>query len=284
MKTMPTEGSKNVNPKLDPLWDAESKFHDYSNQMEKLVNDQCKNGTALGSPEKTAASIKDVVLRYRLRFANPDWTRGMPELIKASKKAEQALLSLFQAVDHLHPLGFDEIENHLLLLLELGQKLKGLPVPESIEQRQKIDKKALLKVIARLYQRTFLYGRVVPALNAGPKQRQTKSGKKNWATTDKYVEPVIDLIRTWHDLTGFHAVSPKQEPGNKEEKASQVSTEFVRLGLLMIDDNLKPLEARQKAITAIKSALKIEKQALVIVQQKLRTIQSIESHLKTREG
>jgi hypothetical protein len=83
-------------------------------------------------------------------------------------------------------------------------------------------------------------------------------------------------------LTGFHAVSPKQEPGNKEEKASQASTEFVRLGLLTIDDNLKPLEARQKAITAIKSALKIEKQALVIARQKLKDLRLIESSIEAR--
>ena len=282
MQTMPKEASKNQEPKLDSIWDANPKFHDYSRQMETLVNNKCKKGTALGSSEKISASIRDVVLRYRLRFANPDWASGMPELIKASKKAEPALLSLLQAVEHLHPIGFDEIENHLLHLLELGQKLKGLPVPESIKQREKSDKKMLLRVIARLYQRTFLYSHVVPALNAGPKQHQTKSGKKNWATTDKYVEPVHDLIRTWHDLTGVHVVSPKQEPGNKEEKASQASTEFVRLGLLMIDDDLKPLEARQKAITAIKSALKIEKQALAIAQQKLVDLQLIQSSIEER--
>jgi hypothetical protein len=281
-KTMSTKSSENVNLKLDPLWDAESKFRDYSIQMETLVNDQCKNGIAPGSPEKTAASIKDVVLKYRARFAHPDWARGMPELIKASKKAELALLSLFQAIGDLHPLGFEEIEKKLLLQLELGQKLKGLPIPASIEQRQKSDKKPLLRVIARLYLRTSLNGLVVPSLYAGLKQRQTKTGKKNWATTDKYVEPVIDLIRTWHDLTGSRAVSPKQEPGNKEEKASQISTEFIRVGLLMIDDNLKPLEARMKAITAIRSALKIEKQALAIVRQKLKDIQLVGSSLEKR--
>ncbi len=63
------------------------------------------------------------------------------------------------------------------------------------------------------------------------------------------------LIDAWEDLTGENAVTPKgTAPGkDREQQASQPSTEFIRLCLKMINPKIKLSEA----MTSIKNALSL---------------------------
>jgi hypothetical protein len=71
-----------------------------------------------------------------------------------------------------------------------------------------------------------------------------------------YVAPTLELVELWQKLTAAKVVWPR---GKHEDVAIQRSTEFIRLGLQMID----PKVTVSNAITSIKNALKLNREQVV---------------------
>ena len=96
--------------------------------------------------------------------------------------------------------------------------------------------------------------------------------------SNPYIVPTLALIELWRQLTGIKASSPKNSPCVKYTKfiqADQISTEFVRVCLTMIDPNLPVGKSARTAVTAIKRAREVEERLQAIIRSQIDQQKSV---------
>jgi hypothetical protein len=265
MTSDPNEDERATSLRKAELSDFIAKYRIQLNEMGLLVMKQraiseghVHDSKITAVPDEILQPIALAVLNQQLRHTDPVHTVGLPEFIKASENAAEALHDLAAALENVHPYAYRELEERVLF----DFKLSGRNIPKWFGLLPDYDRDDLLLDIIKLASRTKLYHIVSPTIEKNPVEKNNAG----WSTS-QYVMPAYELMKAWVRLTGSRAVSAKQPKGIKGSAAVQPSTEFVRIGLTIIDEHLTPKAALTKAITAIKEALKTENEARDLLAQ-----------------
>ena len=135
---------------------------------------------------------------------------------------------------------------HVDFILMLAQSLPNNPLEQS----------NILDIHRRLYQAQNFIDALAISTQLGtatiiaPRGRGRPGHNYDW--------PVIELMNLWEEITGMTTVTPRNAKGKKgRSEGFQSSTEFVQIGLRMIDNAATSSEAN----TAIRNVLKVRKQS-----------------------
>jgi hypothetical protein len=223
--------------------------------------------------------VGGIVLRHCRQFQNPNYFNCLQAVSDACRSAVEGLTRTSTVLK--------KLDSHAATKLEYLIALLGRAAREPIAG---YGPQQLLKSVSQLRERLDLYRVATNVVASGATKLKDKRGKKAKGRLRlPYALPTLELISAWESLTGKQVSSPKIErdvkgkKGKKSAEATQPSTEFVRLGLCMIDRDLTPRDSGKNAVTMIRRVLVLQKKTQAKMSGRSKSISDNESNQGTSD-
>jgi hypothetical protein len=232
---------------------------DFPQEFEKICRLIARETQKIGAKE-VQLRLGEIVYRYRDRFSDPQYFDRIRECINAANCASENIGLVFKRfvgldIDKYTDAGNNPEELKHLKRIDIDHIQKVMSAINNLSPRN-FPIKGYLDLLKHLKEIQLILMVLSAALILGTVT--TVTPRERGRPRLPYVFSTLDLIEAWEDMMGTKVVSPKGTVAGKKGQleAAQPSTEFVRLGLRMIKDEITTAEA----MTSIKNALKLREQ------------------------